>query len=148
MRSADWALTVALVAAIEADAPLMALLVADGVYTGEAPADTPLDDGQSPPVKRGYVIVGSTAEQPAGSQFGREGHAGTVYLHIWGRTRADTGAIYTELARVLDGPLLQVDGHTMVEGALEKLLDKRDPPPDDAATQAVLRYTARTMEGA
>ena len=135
--SPAWPLQVALVAALAADAGIVALLDhARGlrIFDGLAPGGTPLP----------YVTIGDGTEGRADT-FGRPGAAGRLRLHVWapGPGRAAAVAIDTEIRRVLDGVRVAVTGHTMVRGVLTLTASFVDP--DGATHHRVLDYETTTL---
>lgn len=138
--SAAAALTDALVAALEADAALAALLGAtaeDGrVYMGRAP------DGAQPP----YVTVGTSTEQPGGraQSFGTRAFDGVEQIHGWtpGPDKRPALDLYGAVYAALDGAVLSVAGHALLTGRVS--LVRTMPDPDDVAHHAVIEYRATT----
>lgn len=123
---------IALVAAVEGDAPLRALLAGDMIYSGEIPEGSPLD----------YVQIPTGAEDAVGHAFGVDGSEGETELHIWTKdtSRMSVLVIYGHLRRLLRR--LPLDGHRMLAGRCDLVATMLDP--DRAAMHGVVRYRWRT----
>lgn len=129
--SAAWVLDTAIAAAIEAEhartgAALGALLNTPPVYSGEARAG----DGSPVVLAPAYVVLGGSSEGDApGSAFRRRRRENTLTLDIW---TADTSKrtamlIYAEVARVLNGQAVALEGYGSVRLALELVVSMMDP---------------------
>lgn len=132
---AAWAVQVAVVAALQAHAPLAALLAtkpsgAPAVYDGLAPAGQPLN----------YLTVGDSPEARADT-FGRPGHTVALTLHLWaqGPGRETAAALDAAVRGALVGRALAVEGHTPARGRIALLSSLVDP--DGVTHHRVLRYT-------
>lgn len=128
--SAAGALQVALVAALEADSVLGALLATPtSIFSQRAPQDAVMP----------YLVVGSSIEVPAPA-FGRERLVNDETIHIWSgkQDKLEVLEIYKELARVL-GARLTVTGFTATRGRT-RLVGTMTDPGD--ATHGIVQYTA------
>lgn len=136
MTTAAWPIDVAVAAAIEADAAIMALL-AGGVHSIVAPEGTRLD----------YVTLGSTSEGDFDA-FGAEGNDGVLTVHVWTAVmgKGPALAIYGHLQRVLNNVPLVLDGQRHLDGTLS-LLDVR-PDVDNRSMHLIARYRYLTRSSA
>lgn len=137
--SAAFPFQVQLVARIEADAQLAALLVANGetrVYASAAPQGTPYP----------YLTIGLTQETSSGTTFDKWGNTGETRVDIW-TERARFGnsqglQIYSHLKRLFQGkqfPLVTDEGieHDLVTCAVELVIDFPDPDGKSQHTQVL-----------
>lgn len=124
-------LQIAMVNAIEGDAPLAALLAGDKVYSGVVPEGSPLD----------YLQLGTSGESPGAHAFGMPGSTGEEEVHIWTAdvSKMSALAIYRELSRVL--ARLPLPAHTMLVGRCELVTVLADP--SRTAMHGVVRYRWR-----
>lgn len=129
--SAQWPVEVAVIAALAADAALATV----PAYVTIAPKVTVAP----------YFIVGDSSEN-AFRMFQREGYSGVVTIHIYANTKSGALTIYDHLERVLDGVLLVVAGHELVQGRVSLVTTFQDP--DTTRHHAVARYTTLTQVAA
>jgi hypothetical protein len=130
--SAMGALQVAIVDALTASAPFVALC-ADRVYSlGTVPKDAPVP----------YVELGDSAERSSG-YFTQGGNTNDETITLV-TPRADgkpgAGRVLSEVYGALDGRALTLDGHRVVDGHVDLLTMFVDP--DVANIRTVCRYTA------
>lgn len=137
--TAGWPRQVALVKAMEADAPLIAAL------RGTVSNPHIYGDGWAPEgALLNYIIFGASPERPIGA-FGQRAGVSRLLdnaetLDIYARTRAEAMAIHGHLMRVLDLVPLTVTGFRPVVGRLTKINDFADP--SGTAYHVVDRYAA------
>ena len=107
-----WPLNVAIVAAIEADAPTSALLATPGVYNTVVPPNSPLP----------YCVL-SFATELADNVHGQFGTTASQQIDIWGRNATELGngqvlGIYGALYALFHERPLTVTGFRVVIGTL------------------------------
>lgn len=126
-------------------AAIYAKLTADtgsgGLFDPTAPMITgvfdDVPDGQPLP----YITIGEATETPW-STFGRVGADDTLTIHIWSQAPGFKEAlgILDRLNVLLDGGVLEVDGHVHVGTLYESAETLRDP--DGVTRHVVARYRA------
>lgn len=125
----------ALVAALEFNAGVQALVDPPGVYSLVP---------KSNPGSR-YIIVGTTNESNV-ETFNRVGAMGSEEIHIY--TPINDGKIgglrvYKAIHAALNRKKLPMDGHRMIMGRVEYILDLIDE--DGQSVHTMARYTALSM---
>lgn len=123
-------LNVALVAALESDPRLLALLGGEArIWSLLAPPNTPLP----------YVIVGEATEG-RWRVFAGGGTQNAETLHIWAKDKLQCADIVDALARILDGTKLAVAGFSTFPGQCSLIAIARDV--DGKSVHGVVRYEA------
>lgn len=137
MTTAAWPVQVAVASALEADAPLVALLGSWGgspaIYSGQAPEGAPFD----------RVILGEPAERDFDALM-RRGNEGTLLLDVYTLSPANAAAlaIYGRLVAALDAVPLALTGHALLTGRVSLVTAFGDP--DSGGRHLVARYRALT----
>lgn len=124
------------VALIEADAELDAILTGDKVFSGSLPQDQVVANPLRP---LAYVVVGDVNERNDFGTFGADGFRVPLTLHIWAGGAMDNRlvlTIYAHLYRVLTTQAIPVVGGF---GALELIGIFADPGGD--RMHGVARFT-------
>ena len=130
--SPAWPITVAHVAALLDTQAVTDLIGTTGVYADEVPAGTPVP----------YISLGSSSESPR-PMFSRSGADNSDQLHIWAATRGEVQRIWTEVAKVLHGQALAVEGHQMTVSRVELVATMKDPT---GVAHGVVNYTVQTVK--
>lgn len=130
MTTVAWSLEVALVAALEADAPLTAILAGDQIYSGTAP------EGSAFP----YLTLGESTEGEF-NKFMRRGNDTTCTLHIWSQVggKQQVLTIWGHLERILNRKKLTLTAPgEQLFGTAQLVTVVSDP--DGITTHGVVRY--------
>lgn len=146
-NSQIWPLQVAIVAAIEADSGLRALLAGDMIYNIQPPQGTPFP----------YLTLGF-AQEVDDNLFGRPGTLAGQIIDGWTRKTTVTDGlsqelggkqladIYSRVRYVLHQQPLSVDGFAVVLGNVSLLSTMEDP--DGLTLHASMRYDVTSREAA
>lgn len=113
-----------------------------GVFAaGDVPEGQPLLNSTTAPTRHGYVVLGSSGEEP-NDMFGQEGGDGTlrIAVHAWNKKWAL--AIAGMVHRLLHNYPLTVNGHRVVEASCGLLRSFEDP---GGGYTAHLEYSVTTV---
>lgn len=129
MSTVAWPLQVALVSALEADGPLIAILAGDQIYSGTAP------EGSAFP----YLTLGDSTEGDFNA-IGRNGNEGTETIHIWSRVagKQEVLTIWGHIERILNRKKLTLSAGEQLSGFAR--LVTVIPDPDGKTTHGVVIY--------
>jgi hypothetical protein len=133
-----WEIQVAAVAAMQARAPLMAMV--------EEIRDTEIPEGEPRPHR--YIVVSEFPGDVPARTFGRGGRDNLVWFHVWDDGRQADGStelgnrnpteIISELFQIFDEKRIALDDWTMLNGSLALVRLARDP--NIAYMHGVLQY--------
>ena len=121
----------AIIAAVEADATLVAL-IPGGIHQGDAPTGAV-----------GSYLTINTPSESASNSFGRAGTENGEQIHIWASGQHAVRLIAMELLRVLGQGTVTVDGFMLASRQVNLVTILRDP---DGKWHGVVRLLARLHE--
>lgn len=122
----------AIIAAVEADATLVAL-IPGGIHQGDAPT------GAS-----GAYLTINTPSESASNLFGRAGTENGEQIHIWASSQNAVRVIASRLMLVLGDSAVTVTGFTLIARQVNLVTILRDP--DAVKWHGVVRLLARLHE--